>query len=124
MMRAEMIREPVTTFKLDSKDELSAIIDLAQAIAGRFKLDAQTLKSSILASEVQGTQIIADHIALTHGSDTQIKTPEIVQTSFDTPILWGSVATKVDQVLTVLVPSHYSDTDYTALKDQLIAEFE
>ncbi|MCH4171725.1 MAG: PTS sugar transporter subunit IIA [Lactobacillus sp.] len=119
MMRTELNIQPETTLTLDSGDELSAILDMAQAIATQFQADEQTLKSSILASEVQTTTILKEHIVLTHGSDPQIQTPLVVQVDFTAPILWGSVATQVDQAQVILVPSDYSDREYNALKAQL-----
>ncbi|WP_179394656.1 PTS sugar transporter subunit IIA [Lacticaseibacillus absianus] len=101
--------------KLDQANELSALHAIADTAADKLGINAQGLKASFIASEVQGTHLIADRILLTHTTTPDVRTPKTVLLSFKDPILWGATGIAVDFALAIVMPAQAPEGAYATL---------
>ncbi|MFD1485559.1 PTS sugar transporter subunit IIA [Lacticaseibacillus baoqingensis] len=89
---------------LNAPSELTAIAKLAGFAGMKLDLANQELRSGFLASEAQGSHVVAAHIAVTHASSANVQTPQTVIMSFDAPIAWGEDQ-HIDLLVAVIVPT-------------------
>lgn len=108
--------------KLDNANELSALQAIADTAASKLGIDAQGLKASFIASEVQGTHLIAERIVLTHATTPRVRTPQTVLLSFKEPVRWGQASIPVDYALAIVMPDADSAEDYAALAAKATAK--
>lgn len=102
-MFALLKKQVLVNVDLKDPSELTALAKVASFAGEKLDLASQPLRSGFLASEAQGAQVYAGHLALTHTSSADLKQPEIVIVNFDSTISWGEAA-QVDTVVAVIVP--------------------
>lgn len=112
-MFALLKKQVLVNVTLKEPSELTAIAKLASFAGEKLDLASQELRSGFLASEAQGARVIADHIAVTHASSSDLRRESVVIITLAEPLAWGENA-QIDTLVGLVVPSEANTEDALA----------
>ncbi|WP_262316040.1 PTS sugar transporter subunit IIA [Lacticaseibacillus parakribbianus] len=112
-------KHAVVDLPLDNAVELDALNAVAAVVADRLNLDRQAVKSSLIASEVAGSQIVADRVVVMHATSDQLTRPQSLLITFREAVQWSEASTPVDYALVLVIPD---GSDYETVAAPAVAK--
>lgn len=101
----------VTDFSAANWDEINLLITVADTSAATFNYDLQAMRSSFLASEVNGACIVDGHIAVARASYPNITQPQLLLFPLEKNCQWGNAEeVQVDYIVAVILPDDHEAT--------------